>query len=439
MQNDFCSAQKLSSSYSTSNLILTKKSNGMSSRLYQSSDSSMSNLFFNDINFSSSSKGSIAKSVRPILENFPKTRKNSQTYFRLKFVPKRSLQFPKPNQPLKINTPSNSLNLDKTLFEFGRGINDQDYLRFRNEYIFNYAKCAEKVKHFPDYFYLLNERRAKLSNEAYTKVKKGVEEKTNLFFNVIAVDEKITFVNWKKMVSSVYEVFKGYNSLLKELIDEFKEEKEKTTKLNNKLFEQNTKLNFYSTSVEKMNNIMKKNEKLLEMSKEKRNKKEEEKNSYNKTLNDYRIEINRLEGEIRDLTILLEKNQDYYNMYKKTKELLDSKIKLIEDMKSGYTAEINDMQIKLAVRSNEISELNTKIIELQKLNDIQTEKIDNSLRDNMNDKLQAQKMRILLEQDKENFNMMKEDMDMWQYLYDVEKNEHMQTLSLLKGSDIKKI
>ena len=62
-------------------------------------------------------------------------------HFILNFVPKRKLNFPKPNAQLKpLNPPSNLIDINKTLFSFGKGNNDKDYLFFRTNFILKYAK-----------------------------------------------------------------------------------------------------------------------------------------------------------------------------------------------------------------------------------------------------------------------------------------------------------
>ena len=71
-------------------------------------------------------------------------------HFILNFVPKRKLNFPKPNAQLKpLNPPSNLIDINKTLFSFGKGNNDKDYLFFRTNFILKYAKnseCLTKLK-----------------------------------------------------------------------------------------------------------------------------------------------------------------------------------------------------------------------------------------------------------------------------------------------------
>ena len=130
---------------------------------------------------------------------------------------------------------------------------------------------------------------------------------------------------------------------------------------------------------------------------------------------------------IKDLTSLLDKNKEFYIKYKETNEMLDNKKKEIEDMKITYNTELKEQFIKNSVNSNEIDLLQSKIKELEKEIKKNEELVDNWRREAIDDKTLIKKLTLLNEQKKENIFMLNEEIDMWLFYYEQEKNEHQKT------------
>lgn len=124
---------------------------------------------------------------------------------------------------------------------------------------------------------------------------------------------------------------------------------------------------------------------------------------------------------MKDLTLLLDKNKQYYTMYLNTKEAMSLIHKEIEEMKADYLFKIEETSMKLGVSRNEVLNLNEIIERLGKEKNKLEHTIETERKETIEGKIQLRKMI-------KNFKMMKQSMEMtneelltWRYMYDQEK------------------
>ena len=357
-------------------------------------------------------------------------------HFILNFVPKRKLNFPKPNAQLKpLNPPSNLIDINKTLFSYRKGNNDKDYLFFRTNLILKYAKNSECLTKLKDELNTVSLDSKDLITEKMKKIMHSYERKVHLIFDSIKPEHPIDYTTWKENVTVSYELLYSLITLMDRLITDIKSLEDKNTKMKNKIFEQDTKLTFYSTTCEDLNKILKKNQKVIEKNKKikKNNDVDPSKLQLMQSNNENFIEMYRLEEEIRDLTSLLDKNKEFFVKYKTTNEMLDNKKKEIENMKIAYTAEIKDQCVKNAVNINEIQNLNIRIKELEKEIEKSQENLDAWRRQSIDDKTIIKKYQVITEQKNENLAMMDDEINMLLYTLALEKKEHQNTKNSLEA------
>jgi chromosome segregation ATPase len=208
-------------------------------------------------------------------------------------------------------------------------------------------------------------------------------------------------------------------------------------KMKNKLMHSETKLTFYSTKCDDLNKLLKAQEKEHDSCNNKKQQRltkqyvVDAQHQQQQQRNAQMIEMYRLEQEIKDLTLLLNTNKEYYTKYKATHDMLEMKKKEMEDMRSELISELKDKTIKMAVTSNECQSLQTQMNVLEDERQRYIDIIDECRRESINDKTQVKKLNMIIEEKNNIINMLNEDMNMWLQYYDNEKQEHAITMNEL--------
>lgn len=260
-------------SSSTRNILLrqslfnTSKNNKSSNNLSSSNSmfSSLSNLVQIENKKSKafpSSRLSLSQSMKCFYQQVNVSNPIKQNFL-LNFVPKRKLNFPKPQNQLKpLNPLDQNLDLNKTIFSFGKGKDNKDYLFFRTNYLLKFSKNSEHYNKIKDELISISNDNKEISK--YNKTKALLEKKVQIMFDRINVDSPIDFPTWKDNIAVTYELLCSLLNMIDKLINLVKKTEETNFKFKNKLFEQDSKLTFYTNTCEQLNKIVNKNKKIIE-------------------------------------------------------------------------------------------------------------------------------------------------------------------------------
>ena len=163
----------------------------------------------------------------------------------------------------------------------------------------------------------------------------------------------------------------------------------------------------------------------------KENKINELKKEFNLKENEYKITIYKLEDEIKGLVDLLEKNKIYYDKYIDLKKEIGKNRKEKELLKNKFSKELQENNVKILVEKDLKEELNLKIEKLNnEINEINKEKNEEK---KANVELQSliKKLRLEINEKKENIIMLNEELETYINKYLDEKSKHLNTLKEL--------
>ena len=156
------------------------------------------------------------------------------------------------------------------------------------------------------------------------------------------------------------------------------------------------------------------------------------KENFHKKENQYILNIYKLEDEIRNLTILLSKNKEYYNKLKETEKEIEKSKKQNEEMKSLYNKEIHEKIIQNANEKDREEELNNKIIELEETIDRLKEEQEGNKRKEIETNAKVKKIRMIINEKNENILMLNEELEWYIREYQKEKFTHNNTKTALQ-------
>ena len=367
--------------------------------------------------------------------SFPLTTPSFHPYITL--LPKRKLNFPKvqSNQMKPLNPPSKLLDLNKALFTHGKGIKEQDYLEFRNNYLLKFASASESCSSLSS---KLTQTQIACNKHVLpnllSQLKLAYEDNIKVIFDKIKPDEVVDYVHWKQNITNYYTTISSLFEVVDVLTNEIRNDKYEHGKMKNKLMHSETKLTFYSTKCDDLNRVIKAHEKELNEKKPRGTKEQldvKQQQQQRNVQNAQMIEMFRLENEVKDLTMLLNTNKEYYSKYKATYEMLETKKKEMEEMRSELVSELKDKTIKMAVTSNECQSLQSQMDVLEEERQRYMEVIDACRRESISDKTQVKKLSLVIEEKNNIINMLNEDMNVWLQYYDNEKREHALTMNEL--------
>ena len=144
------------------------------------------------------------------------------------------------------------------------------------------------------------------------------------------------------------------------------------------------------------------------------------------------MNIYKLEDEIRNLTILLNKNKDYYNKLKEKEKEVEKNKKQNEEMKSLYNKEIHEKIIQNANEKDREEELNNKIIDLEETIDKLKEEQEINKRQEIETNAKVKKIRMIINEKSENILMLNEELEWYIREYQKEKFNHNNTKTALQ-------
>ena len=356
----------------------------------------------------------------------------SSSSLNLKYVPKSKLSFSKIKSiPLKNNNKVNietTLGLKKPLFFLSKGINEYDQLSFKSKYMITIIQIMDKyLKTRNNYIEYISKDRKNEIDDYYNQLKSYNNEFINFLFDDLG--KNLDFFLWKKLVIYVLERIKNHFKILENILIELSESINKYNMLNKK----NIALNYSNLKVEKMNNILNENYKsITEREKVYKLKKIKSFNSKSNNENMYKLENFKLNSEIEDLTLLLNKNKDYYKKYVELTNELENKNLSIKKLNQSLYQVTLDLNVKNAILSDIEKKYEEKISNLKKENNFNIKNLDLLQKISVDDKTKIKKLQILQETVNERLIMLNEEMQSWIYLYLKEKKEHIQTKKTLE-------
>ena len=224
-----------------------------------------------------------------------------------------------------------------------------------------------------------------------------------------------------------------YNSLLNKcfelVFNELKEIKEKNMELTKINYETKILLNLKNKEINEINKYLNSNPtKALILNKKSKEKIIKDLNiNFNKKENKYLLNMYKLNGDMKDLLYLLEKNKDYYN---KNKEMEKNQKLNMNEVKSIRNHLNYELEKKNAQYINELEvnqELNDQVYKLEEnINELKIE--NNTIKLNeIENNSKIKKLHMIINERNENINMLNEELNYYYIKYQKEIKEHENT------------
>ena len=359
----------------------------------------------------------------------------SSNNLNLKYVPKSKLDLSKIKSiPVRYNNKFNietTLGIKKPLFFLAKGINENEQLSFKSEYMIKIIQLMDKyLKTRNNYIEYISKDRNNEIEGCYNDLKNYNNEFINFLFDDLR--KNLDFSLWKKLIIYILERIKNHFNILENIFIELLERINKNNMLNKK----NIALNYSNLKVKKMNNILNENYKsMTERDKIFKLKKFNSFNSKNNNENMYTLEFIKLNSEIKDLTLLLEKNKEYYIKYKELAKELENKNLYIKKLNQSLNQVTLDLNIKNEILIDSQNNYEEKISKLKNEINNNIKNLESCQKISIDEKTKIKKLQIIQETLNERLIMLNEEMQSWIYLYLKEKNEHIQTKKTLESCE----
>ena len=230
-------------------------------------------------------------------------------------------------------------------------------------------------------------------------------------------------LNIKKLIIFWSDFIVLITKFISKILNEFNLCKKENEKLKKKSYKDELKLNNKINEVDDLKKLlnrfdinMKINHQIqkdLEIKKKKKDFKKKE--------NVYLLSIFQLEEDIRNLTLLLDKNKFYYDEYKNISKEIDINKRQKELLKIKFNKELQDTNVKISIEKDNQEELKIKI---EKLNEYINEmKLEKEKIKTVNIELQAKikKLEMIINERNENIRMLNEELEWYIRKLNIEK------------------
>lgn len=303
--------------------------------------------------------------------------------------------------------------------------NDQE---FRTEFILKYAQNAENFYKTKKYFDLISETKQFAATDCYSKLKKIIENQNQLLLDT-------TNFSQKKVITSCCDYSFYMNKYCELIFSELQNEKERNMKLRKRNFELESTLTNKSTELNELKTYLNKYDvsSRITLKKSKEDTVESLKKQFIQKENSFLLTIRHLEEEITDLTILLNKNKEYYDKFKESEKKVDEKKRQNEEMRFAFNKELHNKVLENAICKDKQYELLEKIEELEKEIAVMKEESENQKRSYVELNAQMKKAQTILNEKNENIMMLNEEMENYYISYEREKSEHFNTIQALNS------
>ena len=223
-------------------------------------------------------------------------------------------------------------------------------------------------------------------------------------FNIINMKKVVIF--WSDFISAV-------NKLLSLIFNNFSICKKENEKLKKKTYSDDLKLNNKINELEDLKKYINRLDISMKINHHIQKEKEikELKQEFKKRENEYMVLIYKLEEEIRDLTVLLDKTKNYYDNYKSISKEIDKNKRQCERLKMRFNKELQDSNVKVLIEKDTQDELKTKINELnQIINEMKLEKEANK-KVTIEFQAKIKKLEMIIGEKEENILMINEELE----------------------------
>ena len=341
---------------------------------------------------------------------------SSTTHLSLNYLPRRKLNFP------KISYSSIKLIKSPELFKINDIVikREKNDIEFKNQNLIKLSKFMNdiiKTKDLIDYFSEEDKNDFEL---IYRKLRYSNNTFLDLLFDELFNDNVLKISIWRNLVLQFTEIYSLLSKILNKYISEFKKEENENIKLNRKCNKQGNQLNLNLINLSKLKKIINETDN-FRVQKDKK-KLEDTIKARTRLKNKYLIDNIKLNAEVEDLTLLLDRNKDYFNKYKIKCEEVINKDKIIKELKSLLKKIEYENNAKINVHEEKYSNLTEELNQAKLKNEELKNKIEEYKLDIIEHQSNNKKLLTKLEEGKENIYMLNEEILTWMNLYDSEKN-----------------
>ena len=233
-------------------------------------------------------------------------------------------------------------------------------------------------------------------------------------------------VNMKKIIISWCDFIALINKLLSHIFKEFSVCKKENMKLKKKSYRDELKLNNKLNELDDIKKYVNRFDINLKINQQIQKEKEikELKAGFKKKENEYMLSIYKLEDEIKMLTLLLEKNKNYYEEYKSVSKEIGKNKRQFELLKIKFNKELQDSNVKILIEKDFQDELKLKMQELkEEIKEIKLEK-EMSKKENIELQAKIKKLEMIINEREENILMIYQELDYYMRKFNEEKFNH---------------
>ena len=233
-------------------------------------------------------------------------------------------------------------------------------------------------------------------------------------------------LNMKKLIMVWSDFLILLNKFLSQIFNECSICKRENKKYKKKVYSDELKLNNKTKELDDIKKYVNRFDVNIKINHQIHKEKEikEIKKEFKKKENEYMLMIYKLEDEIKNLTLLLEKNKNYYDEYMNISKEIDKNKKQCEILKIKFNKELQDNNVKILIEKDLQDELKIKIEELkEEINEIKKEK-EASKKINIELHAKIKKLEMVITEKEENILMLYEELEHYMRLFNLEKFNH---------------
>ena len=233
--------------------------------------------------------------------------------------------------------------------------------------------------------------------------------------------------NMKKLIIFWSEFIVLINELLSQIFKELSICKKENTNLKKKSYRDELKLNNKINELDDLKKYINRFDINMKINHQIQKAKEikELKEEFKKKENEYMLLIYKLEEEIKNLTLLLEKNKSYYDQYKNISKEIDKNKRQCEILKIKFNKELQDNNIKILIEKDYQDELKININELkEEINEMKKEKeVSKKVKIELQAKIK--KLEMIITEKEENILMLYQELEYYMRKFNEEKFNHL--------------
>ena len=356
---------------------------------------------------------------------------------------------------LPSSTSETKINFD--VFNQENIINNKDLTNFKTSQISYFSKTSNNYTNLKKFLPYMSERNKVRIDSFISQLVNIIQSQKNILFvenddynyfssscrepnknSCLYLEErkdKTLFNN--KVMYKFLNINTEYNMLVNKLFDivfnEIKNIKEKNKELKKTNFENGILLSHKKKELNEIEKYININQakNLIQNNKSKEEKMNDLNMKFRKKENEYLININKLNQEMKDLLLLLNKSKEYYNKYKEIEKSQKINNREINSLKHHMINEFTKKNEEFLSEKEVNKELNERIINLEEtINKIKIENEDIKLH-GVEVSSQIKKLYMIINERNENIKMLNEELNFYYIKYIKEKKENENTKILL--------